>query len=75
RPYLAVNWYRDGASNGIAFDDEAMRASTPRNRYALSAGAKVAFRPGVSAWGGLGLMRGDSGYREASAQLGMSYAW
>ncbi len=74
-PYLAANWYRDGAGNGIAFDDEVLKAGIPRNRYELSAGARVDLRSGLSAWGGLGVMRGDQGYREATANLSMSYTW
>ncbi|KRG47572.1 autotransporter family protein [Stenotrophomonas beteli] len=74
-PYVAANWYRDGASNGMAFDDEALKASVPRNRYELNAGARVDFRSGLSAWGGFGVMRGDHGYREATANLSMSYKW
>ncbi|PTT51901.1 autotransporter outer membrane beta-barrel domain-containing protein, partial [Stenotrophomonas sp. HMWF022] len=31
-PYLAVNWYRDGSSNGMAFDEDVLQASVPRNR-------------------------------------------
>ncbi|WP_261311956.1 autotransporter outer membrane beta-barrel domain-containing protein [Stenotrophomonas sp. DR822] len=74
-PYLAANWYRDGAGNGIAFDDEVLKAGIPRNRYELSAGARVEFRSGFSAWGGFGVMRGDSGYREATANLSVAYTW
>ncbi|MEI2260449.1 autotransporter outer membrane beta-barrel domain-containing protein [Stenotrophomonas indicatrix] len=74
-PYLAANWYRDGAGNGIAFDDEVLKAGIPRNRYELSAGARVEFRSGFSAWGGFGAMRGDSGYREATANLSVAYTW
>ncbi|PSD48566.1 autotransporter outer membrane beta-barrel domain-containing protein, partial [Stenotrophomonas maltophilia] len=74
-PYLAANWYRDGAGSGIAFDDEALKAGIPRNRYELSAGARVEFRSGFSAWGGFGVMRGDSGYREATANLSVAYSW
>ncbi|MCK6232360.1 autotransporter outer membrane beta-barrel domain-containing protein [Stenotrophomonas indicatrix] len=74
-PYLAANWYRDGAGNGIAFDDEVLRAGIPRNRYELSAGARLEFRSGFSAWGGFGVMRGDSGYREATANLSVAYKW
>lgn len=74
-PYLAANWYRDGAGNGIAFDDELLKAGIPRNRYELSAGARVEFRSGFSAWGGFGVMRGDSGYREATANLSVAYKW
>lgn len=74
-PYLAANWYRDGAGNGIAFDDEVLKAGIPRNRYELSAGARVEFRSGFSAWGGFGVMRGDSDYREATANLSVAYKW
>lgn len=74
-PYVVANWYRDGASNGMTFDDEALKASVPRNRYELNAGARVDFRSGLSAWGGFGVMRGDHGYREATANLSMSYKW
>ncbi|WP_285316725.1 autotransporter outer membrane beta-barrel domain-containing protein [Stenotrophomonas maltophilia group sp. Smal35] len=74
-PYLAANWYRDGVGNGIAFDDEVLKAGIPRNRYELSAGARVEFRSGFSAWGGLGVMRGDHGYREATGNLSVAYTW
>jgi autotransporter family porin len=74
-PYLIANWYRDGASNGMAFDDEALKASVPRNRYELNAGARVDFRSSLSAWGGFGVMRGYHGYREATANLSVAYSW
>ncbi len=74
-PHVVANWYRDGASNGMAFDDEALKASVPRNRYELNAGARVDFRSGLSAWGGFGVMRGDHGYREATANLSVAYKW
>ncbi|HFF3761913.1 autotransporter outer membrane beta-barrel domain-containing protein [Stenotrophomonas forensis] len=74
-PYVVANWYRDGANNGIAFDDEVLKAGVPRNRYELNAGARVDFRSGLSAWGGFGVMRGDQGYREATANLSVAYKW
>ncbi|QII31058.1 autotransporter outer membrane beta-barrel domain-containing protein [Stenotrophomonas maltophilia] len=74
-PYLAANWYRDGVGNGIAFDDEVLKAGIPRNRYELSAGARLEFRSGLSAWGGFGVMRGDHGYREATANVSVAYTW
>jgi len=74
-PYVVANWYRDGASNGMAFDEEALNASVPRNRYELNAGARVDFRSGLSASGGFGVMRGDHGYREATANVSVAYRW
>ncbi|WP_459061777.1 autotransporter family protein [Stenotrophomonas sp. PSU-St15] len=74
-PYLTANWYRDARTGGMAFDDVAMDSDVPRNRYALGAGARVEFTKGWTGWGGLDVSRGDSGYREVSATLGMSYNW
>ncbi|MDT3500996.1 autotransporter outer membrane beta-barrel domain-containing protein [Stenotrophomonas maltophilia] len=74
-PYLTANWYRDARTGGMAFDDVAMDSDAPRNRYALGAGARVEFAKGWTGWGGLDVSRGDSGYREVSATLGMSYNW
>ncbi len=74
-PYLVANWYRDGASNGLAFDEDVMKASVPKNRYELNAGARIDYRSGLSAWGGLGVMRADHGYREATANVSLSYRW
>lgn len=74
-PYVVANWYRDGADNGMAFDDDALKASVPKNRYELNAGARLDYRSGLSAWGGFGVMRGDHGYREATANLGVAYTW
>lgn len=74
-PYLAANWYRQGTAPQVAFDGEAMGAGVARDRYEVSAGARIAFRSGLNAWGGFGLMRGDQGYREANAQLRVAYDW
>ncbi|WP_312318441.1 autotransporter outer membrane beta-barrel domain-containing protein [Stenotrophomonas sp.] len=74
QPYLAANWYRDGGAAGVAFDDEVLNAGTPRNRYELTGGGRVDVGS-LSGWGGLGVTRGDHGYREVSAQLGLSYRW
>nr|WP_180166743.1 autotransporter outer membrane beta-barrel domain-containing protein [Stenotrophomonas sp. SbOxS2]NYT99600.1 autotransporter outer membrane beta-barrel domain-containing protein [Stenotrophomonas sp. SbOxS2] len=74
-PYVVANWHRDGASNGMAFDDDALKANVPRNRYELNAGARVDFRSRLSAWGGFGVMRGDHGYREATANVSVAYRW
>ena len=74
-PYVVANWYRDGTNNGIAFDDEVLKAGIPRNRYELNTGARVQFRSGLSAWGGFGVMRGDHGYRETTANLSVAYKW
>jgi autotransporter family porin len=74
-PYLAANWYRDDTRAGIAFDDALLEAGTPANRYGLDAGARFAWRPGLAAWGGISHVRGDGGFRESSARLGVGWRW
>lgn len=74
-PYLAANWYRQSTAPQVAFDGEALGAGVARDRYEVSAGARIAFRSGLNAWGGFGLVRGDQGYREANAQLRLAYDW
>lgn len=74
-PYPVTNGYRVGASIGIAFDDEVLKAGIPQSRHELDVGARVNFRNGLSGWAGLGIMRADHGYREATANLSLSYTW
>ncbi|MGN7767682.1 hypothetical protein ACTJJM_09305 [Stenotrophomonas sp. 22692] len=67
-PYLPANWLPDRAGGGITFEDEVLKVGIPRNHYELSAGARMEFRSGCSAWDGFGVMRGDSGYRGSNGQ-------
>lgn len=74
-PYAGVAWQHEGARGAMVFDDVAVAAALPRDRFEGSAGARVDFRSGLSAWGGLATGRGSGHYREARAELGMSYSW
>ena len=75
RPWLAADWYRDGDPGGMAFDDEVLDSSAPRNRYAVDAGARVAWRTGLATSAGIRHMRGDGGFRQTQVQLDLAYRW
>ncbi|WP_152905620.1 autotransporter outer membrane beta-barrel domain-containing protein, partial [Stenotrophomonas maltophilia] len=47
----------------------------PENRYEVQAGAQLQLGQRWSAWGDLRVQRGDSGYRNHGAQVGLRAAW
>jgi autotransporter family porin len=75
QPYVAVNWIRESGDNRLRFDGERLAGGLPRDRVEASAGAQVRLGSRWSAWGDLGWQRGDGGYREANASLGLRAAW
>ncbi|WP_313341155.1 autotransporter outer membrane beta-barrel domain-containing protein [Stenotrophomonas sp.] len=74
QPYIAAHWLRTGADARVLMDDERVDARIPRDRAEVSAGASITFAGGLGAWAGLALQQGQ-GYRQRTAQLGMSYEW
>jgi autotransporter family porin len=74
QPYVAAHWLRTGADARVLMDDERVDARIPRDRAEVSAGASITFAGGLGAWAGLALQQGQ-GYRQRTAQLGMSYKW
>ncbi|HGM6070314.1 TPA: autotransporter outer membrane beta-barrel domain-containing protein [Stenotrophomonas maltophilia] len=75
QPYVGVNWLRSSGRNAIDFRGETLRADLPRNRYEVQAGAELKISHRLGAWGGLNVQRGDHGYRDVSAQVGMRLGW
>lgn len=73
QPYLSAHWLRE-SSPTVRINDERFNADVPRSRAEFAAGASVHFAGNWSGWAGLALQR-SSGYRQTSAQLGMSYRW
>jgi autotransporter family porin len=73
QPYLSAHWLRE-SSPTVRMNDERFNADVPRSRAEFAAGASVRFAGNWSGWAGLALQR-SSGYRQTSAQLGMSYRW
>lgn len=74
-PYLQVNGYRDGTDNGMTFDAVALEGPSPKTRVELTTGAQLQFNGGWRGWAGAGVTRGERGYREANAQMGVAYHW
>ncbi|QGL72260.1 autotransporter outer membrane beta-barrel domain-containing protein [Stenotrophomonas maltophilia] len=75
QPFLAVNWLRGQRDEAMRFNSESLSAKTPENRYEVQAGAQLQLGQRWSAWGDLRVQRGDSGYRNHGAQVGLRAAW
>ncbi len=75
QPYLGVNWLRGSGTSTLQFNDDTLGADLPRNRYEVQAGAELKLGQRWGAWGGVSAQRGDYGYRNVGAQLGLRMAW
>lgn len=75
QPFIAAHWLREGGGNRIWMDDALIEGAVAKNRYEVRGGALLQLGTRWSAWGDLGLQRGDGGYRSASAQLGLKASW
>ena len=75
QPYVGVNWLRSSGTNALQFNGDRLGADVPRNRYEVQAGAELKIRQRLGAWGGLGVERGDHGYRNLNAQVGVRLGW
>ncbi len=74
-PFVAVNWWSGGNASAIAVDDVSIRRDLPDDIYEAKAGVQVNFAGGWRGWGQLVHQTGSQGYRDTSAQLGVSYSW
>ncbi|WP_329847285.1 autotransporter outer membrane beta-barrel domain-containing protein [Stenotrophomonas sepilia] len=75
QPYLGVNWLRGSGSSTLQFNGETLCADVPRNRYEVQAGAELKLGQRWGAWGGVSVQRGEGGYRNVGAQVGLRMAW
>lgn len=75
QPFLALNWLRGPDDNSLRFNGERLAGGPPRDRYEARAGAQLQLGTRWTGWGELALQRGNSGYREAAAQLGLRAGW
>ncbi|NWF32591.1 autotransporter outer membrane beta-barrel domain-containing protein, partial [Stenotrophomonas sp. SAM-B] len=75
QPFVSVNWIRESNENSLRFDGEQLSGGLPQNRYEAKAGASLQLGGRWTAWGDLGLQRGDGGYRNASAQVALRASW
>ncbi|HEL2980199.1 TPA: autotransporter outer membrane beta-barrel domain-containing protein [Stenotrophomonas maltophilia] len=75
QPYLGAHWLRGSGTRTLQFNDDTLGAGLPRNRYEVQAGAALTLGQRWGAWGGVSAQRGDYGYRNVGAQLGLRMAW
>lgn len=75
QPFIAAHWLHEGGGNRIWMDDALIEGAVAKNRYEVRGGAMLQLGTRWSAWGELGLQRGDGDYRSASAQLGLKACW
>ena len=75
QPFLSVNWIHESSDNGLRFDGERLAGGLPQDRYEAKAGASLLLGRRWSAWGDLGLQRGDGGYKDVSGQIGLRTSW
>lgn len=74
-PFVAVNWWSGGNASAIAVDGERLQRNLPRDIYEAKAGVQLQLSGGWRGWGQLGHQTGAQGYRDTSAQLGVSFRW
>ena len=74
-PYVAVNWWSGGNGAGLAMDGERLQRQLPRDIYEAKAGVQVDLSGGWRGWGELSRQSGGMGFRDVSAQVGVSYSW
>lgn len=74
-PFAELHWLHGGDENAMYFNDERLEGALPQNRYELRAGAQIRYAGRWSAWGDMGVQRGQDGFREVTAQLGLRANW
>ncbi|MEN5203165.1 autotransporter outer membrane beta-barrel domain-containing protein [Stenotrophomonas sp. TWI700] len=75
QPFVSVNWIRESNENSLRFDGEQLSGGLPQNRYEAKAGASLQLGGRWTAWGDLGLQRGDGGYKDVAGQIGLRSSW
>ncbi|MFG6110578.1 autotransporter outer membrane beta-barrel domain-containing protein [Stenotrophomonas nematodicola] len=75
QPFVSAHWLRASGRNRVWLDDSRIEGAVPATRYELRGGAVLQLGTRWSAWGDLGLQRGDNAYRSVSAQMGLNARW
>ncbi|WP_256777334.1 MULTISPECIES: autotransporter outer membrane beta-barrel domain-containing protein [unclassified Stenotrophomonas] len=75
QPFVSAHWLRASGSNSIWMDHTRIDGAVPKNRYELRGGAMLQLGMRWSAWGDLGVQRGDGAYRSVSVQMGLRSTW
>ena len=75
QPFMSVNWIHESNDNNLRFDGERLSGGVPQDRYEAKAGASLQLGGRWTAWGDLGLQRGDGGYKDVGGQIGLRSSW
>lgn len=75
QPFVAVNWIHGADDNSLRFDGERLEGGLPKDRYEAKAGASLQLGQRWTAWGDMGLQKGQGGYRDVAGQIGLRASW
>ncbi|NYF35009.1 autotransporter outer membrane beta-barrel domain-containing protein [Stenotrophomonas sp. JAI102] len=75
QPFVAVNWIHGADDNSLRFDGDRLEGGLPKDRYEAKAGASLQLGQRWTAWGDMGLQKGQAGYRDVAGQIGLRASW
>jgi autotransporter family porin len=75
KPYIEANWLHNTHEFGVRMNDVYVSEDGARNIAQLKLGMQGQISPALNLWGGTALQVGDSGYNDASAMVGVKYAF
>ncbi|MDX3934017.1 autotransporter outer membrane beta-barrel domain-containing protein [Stenotrophomonas sp.] len=75
QPFVAVNWIHGADDNNLRFDGERLEGGLPKDRYEARAGASLQLGQRWTAWGDMGMQKGQGGYRDVAGQIGLRASW
>ncbi|NYF35008.1 autotransporter outer membrane beta-barrel domain-containing protein [Stenotrophomonas sp. JAI102] len=75
QPFVAVNWIHGADDNSLRFDGDRLEGGLPKDRYEAKAGASLQLGQRWTAWGDMGLQKGQGGYRDVAGQIGLRASW
>jgi autotransporter family porin len=75
QPFVAVNWIHGADDNSLRFNGDRLEGGLPKDRYEAKAGASLQLGQRWTAWGDMGLQKGQGGYRDVAGQIGLRASW
>ena len=75
QPFVTVSWIHGADDNSLRFDGDRLEGGLPKDRYEAKAGASLQLGQRWTAWGDMGLQKGQGGYRDVAGQIGLRASW
>ena len=75
KPYIEADWLHNTHVAEIRMNDSLISQEGAKNVAQLKLGVQGQISPALNIWGGTGLQVGNDGYSDASAMVGMKYAF